>query len=87
MLRLDVYEYGSGVKSRLHDHPYARDDRCDPECYDYATERSYGAREDRPADRRKAIVAAALTALMTPALGHVAFLNLLADQPRLDLGD
>lgn len=87
MLRVDLYHYGSGVKVRLHDHPYARDDRCGPECEDYATERSYGTREDRPRQRRNDIARAAFDALVTRGMTDQGFLDLLADQPRLDLGD
>lgn len=87
MLRLDLYHYGSGIKVRLHDHPYARDDRCGPECENYATERSYPSGGESPRDRRHQVAHAAQAAIMARTLSHRTFLDLLADQPRLDLGD
>jgi hypothetical protein len=77
---LAISQFGNDLRVRLHDHPYAPGDACGPECYEYASERTYAAREDRPRDLRDQVTAAAVRALRSSSIGHQHFLDLSGEQ-------
>nr|CRY96728.1 hypothetical protein [uncultured prokaryote] len=85
MIKIDVYPWGSGIRVRLHHHPYGRDRSCGSECYDEATQRTYPARNESPREIRRQIADATSRSIMAPTTGHRQFLFMLGDQQTLDL--
>jgi hypothetical protein len=83
VLKIDLYDSGSGTKVRLHHHPYALASGCGDECYEYACERTYAPTGETPREARDRLAHTVDRALRVRALGHVAFRDLLADQPYL----
>lgn len=83
MFKVDIYDAGSHVRIRLHDHPGSLDARCDDECYEYAVERCYKEREQSPREFREAIAWAVVKCIRTRALGHRAFQDLVGTQETL----
>jgi len=83
VLNVEIYHAGTVPRVRLHHHPYARDERCGPECHEYAAERCYGKRGDSPAEYRKRVVAAVVAVLLDPSIGHREFSFLVSDQKTL----
>lgn len=83
VLKIDCYDSGAGTKVRLHHHPYGLAEACGEQCYEYACERTYAPADERPHETRDRILHTVERALRVRALGHVAFRDLLADQPHL----
>ena len=85
MIKIDLYAYGSGYRVRAHHHDGPADERCSSECYEYAVERAYGRKGDKPHETRALVTAAVVRVLNQRETGHAQFLNDLGEQMKLDL--
>lgn len=74
MYKLDVYEYGSHTRVRLHHHPAGADERCDSECEEVAVQRAYHERGESPRDHRNRVALAVVAALMSPTISNQTFM-------------
>lgn len=85
MYVIQIYAYGSGHRVRMHHHPDGRDDRCNADCYEYAPQRAYGRKGDKPSETRALVAAAVQRAVMTAEISHQEFLLEVGEQMVLPL--
>jgi hypothetical protein len=83
MIRLDIYQVGSGYRLRAHDHRAGADQQCNEDCEDRAQRRCYGDRNSTPKELRGLLVVAALSVLSEHSWGHASFLDDTVTAPRL----
>ena len=86
MIKIDIYHSGASARVRLHDHPYAADERCGPDCEHEACYRAYQPHKGTARDYRQTVIAAVVEALSDPSVGHVEFASMVGEQQALTLG-
>lgn len=81
MIRIDLYHVGSDYRVRVHEHAGGADEACESDCDQETKERAYAQPRESDQETRDRVYAALVRAL--GPYGHVEFLRMLRDEPRL----